>query len=154
MFPKPDYAQPDPTYKGGKHDIQAADLVSSSPALKTILIVEDNFTTLSMLKDYLEFLRYRVIHAEDGQDGIDKAVKYAPDLILMDIKLPGLDGLEATRYLRTLPQFSTTPIIAMTAHVMPGDKQRCLAAGANLYLPKPFRVRELGEVVGINIGSR
>lgn len=76
-----------------------------------------------------------------------KAVESVPDLILMDIQMPKMDGLEATRRLRTDPQFATTPIIALTAFAMVGDEEKCLAAGATGYMSKPVRMRELVDMI-------
>jgi len=109
----------------------------------TILVVEDNSANLAAMEEYLTSKGYHSVHAADGYEALAKAAESSPDLIVMDIQMPRMDGLEATRRLRANPQFATTPIIALTAHAMIGDRERCLAAGATDYLGKPVRLEEL-----------
>jgi two-component system, cell cycle response regulator DivK len=90
---------------------------------------------------------YQVIEAIDGFSGIELAQREQPRLILMDVNLPDIDGLEATSLLRKNPQFATTPIIALTANAMHGDRERCLEAGCNGYIPKPITKTELLNTV-------
>jgi CheY-like chemotaxis protein len=108
-----------------------------------ILLAEDNFANIETLTGYLESRGYRLLVAETGLQAIDLAQAHAPDIILMDIQMPGMDGLEATRRIREKPELAQTPIIALTALAMPGDREKCLAAGANQYLTKPIRLKEL-----------
>ncbi len=112
-----------------------------------ILLVEDTKEVTMMVVDYLEMAGYQVITAADGLTGIDLAKDKHPALILMDIQMPGMDGLEATRRLRTDPDFRTTPIIALTALAMRGDRERCLAAGATDYLAKPVSLKKLVKMI-------
>ena len=112
-----------------------------------ILLAEDNMTNIVTLGEYLESHGYRVVKAYDGLEAIEKAEAHDPDVILMDIQMPTMDGMEATRRLRANPRFSATPIIALTALAMPGDWERCLAAGANEYLSKPVRLKSLIKTV-------
>ena len=112
-----------------------------------ILLLEDAKETTIMMKDYLEMAGYTALIARDGASGIDLAKKVHPDLILMDIHMPNMDGLEATRRLRADPDFRTTPIIALTALAMPGDRERCLAAGATDYLAKPVSLKKLAQMI-------
>ncbi|MFM7189889.1 MAG: response regulator [Microcystaceae cyanobacterium] len=91
----------------------------------------------------MEAKGYRLIVAENGQEAIALAQAEKPDLILMDIQMPALDGLSAIQQLRQNPEFQTLPIIALTALAMAGDQDKCLQAGANDYLSKPVRLREL-----------
>jgi CheY-like chemotaxis protein len=113
----------------------------------TILLVEDTKEVTMMIVDYLEMAGYEVISATDGLVGIDLAKEKRPALILMDIQMPRMDGLEATRRLRADPNFRTTPIIALTALAMRGDRERCIAAGATDYLAKPVSLKKLVQMI-------
>jgi CheY-like chemotaxis protein len=115
----------------------------SSGHLVTILLVEDDETNLGVISDYMSAKGYRVIAARDGHEAIRRAREEKPDVILMDIQMSGLDGLEAIRRIRTEVGLVKTPIIALTALAMPGDRERCLEAGANDYLSKPVGLRNL-----------
>jgi len=112
-----------------------------------ILLIEDTRESSVMMTDYLEMAGYQVFNARDAVTGIEQAKHTRPDLILMDIQLPGVDGLEATRRLRSDPNFRTVPIIALTALAMPGDRERCLAAGATDYVTKPVGLRKLANMI-------
>jgi PAS domain S-box-containing protein len=112
-----------------------------------VLLIEDAKEASLMVTDYLQMNGYQILTARDGITGIDQARRTRPDIILMDIQLPGIDGLEATRRLRADPQFRTTPIIALTAFAMPGDRERCLAAGATDYLSKPISLKKLAQII-------
>jgi CheY-like chemotaxis protein len=85
--------------------------------------------------------------AAHGQEAITKAMETSPVIILMDIQMPHMDGLEATRRLRATPEFATVPIIALTAFAMPGDRERCLEAGVSGYMSKPVHLRKLHEMI-------
>ncbi len=111
------------------------------------MFAEDNLINLETYTDFLKSRGYRVIPATNGYDAIERAREFTPDLILMDIQMPGLDGLEAIRRLRAMPEFGATPIAALTALAMPGDRERCLAAGANEYLAKPVGLLKLQETI-------
>jgi signal transduction histidine kinase len=108
-----------------------------------VLLAEDNEESINTLTDYLGAKGYRVVVARDGAEAIERAREERPDVILMDIQMPGMDGLEATRCLRADADLGTIPIIALTALAMPGDRERCLAAGANEYLSKPVSLKGL-----------
>lgn len=108
-----------------------------------ILIAEDNPSNLETMADYLQANDFRVTYARDGKEAVRKAKEIQPDLILMDIQMPEMNGLEAMRLIRQEKDLMTTPIIAITALAMPGDLERCLAAGANDYLTKPIQLKEL-----------
>lgn len=112
-----------------------------------ILLIEDTREATVMVTDYLQMAGYQVLSARDALTGIDLAKRTRPDLILMDIQLPGMDGLEATRRLRADPEFRNIPIIALTALAMPGDRERCLAAGANDYATKPVSLKKLAAMI-------
>ena len=108
-----------------------------------VLLAEDDGAIMTMLSDYLGTQGYTVISAHDGEEAVTKARQGRPDVILMDIQMPGMDGLQAIEHLRRLPGFRKTPIIALTALAMPGDRERCLEAGADDYLAKPVGLKEL-----------
>jgi len=112
-----------------------------------ILLVEDNEMNRDMLSRRLHKAGFEMVLAVDGEQAIDLARSEAPDLILMDISLPGLDGWEATRLLKTMPETRSIPIIALTAHAMAGDREKSLAAGCNDYDTKPIDFRRLLEKI-------
>ena len=120
---------------------------------KRILYVEDNFENRLFVRRVLESMGLEMIEAEDGPSGIDMAQIENPDLILMDVGLPGMDGLETTAKLRDIPTVSDIPIIALTANAMKGDRERCLAAGCDGYLQKPIGVNDLREQVTKFLGA-
>jgi two-component system, cell cycle response regulator DivK len=108
-----------------------------------ILLVEDNEMNRDMLSRRLRRKGYEVISAPDGSRGIAMAQEDHPDLILMDISLPVMDGLQATRHLKASPDTQAIPIIALTAHAMAGDREKCLEAGCNDYATKPVEFPQL-----------
>jgi len=112
-----------------------------------ILIVEDNENNRSLFRDILTFHGYEITVASDGQEGVDTARRLAPDLILMDIQMPGMDGLTAGSLLKADPQTSALKIIALTSFAMQGDREKILAAGFDGYLSKPISTRELPRLV-------
>ena len=114
---------------------------------KKILIVEDSPQNMKLLLMTLRPLNYTLLEATDGEEALEIATRDKPDLIIMDIQLPKIDGLEATRRLRQIPAFSRVPIIAVTAYAMKGDKEKAIGAGCNAYLSKPINTRELPGVV-------
>jgi CheY-like chemotaxis protein/anti-sigma regulatory factor (Ser/Thr protein kinase) len=114
---------------------------------RLVLLAEDNMATVLTIGEYLKSHGYRFIEAHDGLEALEKAEANDPDIILMDIQMPVLDGLEAIRRLRMTPRFVTTPIIALTAQAMPGDRERCLEAGANEYMTKPVRLKLLKQAI-------
>jgi CheY-like chemotaxis protein len=126
---------------------QAASLQSFLP-LK-VLLVEDNELNSDMLSRRLQRAGYAVVVARDGADGVAKAISERPDLILMDISLPIMDGWEATQQIKANAQTAHIPIIALTAHAMAGDREKALAAGCNDYDTKPVELpRLLGKIEG------
>lgn len=108
-----------------------------------ILLVEDNESNIITFSSYLIAKGYRLITANNGQEAIAIIQTEHPDLILMDIQMPHMDGIEAMQHIRQNPQFTDTPIIAITGLAMTGDRERCLAAGANDYLTKPVKLKEV-----------
>ena len=120
-----------------------------TPAEQTrrILVVDDSEDMRDLIQRLLERAGYRVVLAEDGQASLTQAKLYHPDLVLMDLSLPDMDGWEAVRHLRKMPEFRTTPIIAVTAHVSPREAERAMAAGCTAHIGKPFETKVLlGEV--------
>ena len=112
-----------------------------------ILIVEDNPQNMRLFEMTLRSKGYRLLTATDGEEALDMATRKKPDLIIMDIYLPKVSGLEVTKRLRQMPAFNHVPIIAVTAHAMKGDKEKIIEAGCDAYLPKPINTRQLPEVV-------
>jgi CheY-like chemotaxis protein len=119
-----------------------------------ILLVEDNEMNRDMLSRRLLKAGFEMVMAVDGEQAIDLARSEAPDLILMDISLPGLDGWEATRRLKARPETRSIPIIALTAHAMAGDREKSLAAGCNDYDTKPIDFRRLVEKIQGLLGKK
>jgi two-component system cell cycle response regulator DivK len=117
---------------------------SANPAsAKTILYVEDNEMNRQIVRDLLKRTTYRLVEAHDGEEGVAKALELRPDLILMDIQLPKISGMEATRRLRADAATAATPIIAITSFALSGDEQKAKDAGATAYLAKPYSPRDL-----------
>jgi CheY-like chemotaxis protein len=112
-----------------------------------ILLAEDKIPNILTIGDYLENHGYEVLTARDGLEAIEKAEAAKPDIILMDIQMPVLDGLEAMTRLRRNAEFASTPIIALTALAMPGDRERCLQAGATEYMSKPVSLKILRQTI-------
>lgn len=112
-----------------------------------ILLAEDNETNIQAIGEYLQDINYQVMIARNGGEALDLAIEQKPDLILMDIQMPVLDGYTVTQRLRAMSDFETTPIVALTALAMPGDRERCLAAGANEYLAKPISLKKLTAIM-------
>ena len=118
-----------------------------------ILLAEDNEANIQTFTTYLTARNYRVIMASNGSEAVAMAKSQQPDIILMDIQMPGMDGLEATRLIRADERLADIPIVALTALAMPGDRERCLEAGANQYLSKPVGLRQLVDVIRQFIAS-
>jgi two-component system cell cycle response regulator DivK len=116
-------------------------------ARKRILCVEDNDSNLRLVSRIVEGEKHDFLSAVDGHAALAVALREYPDLILLDINIPGLSGLEVARRLRKDERLATVPLIATTANVLLGDRERCLAAGCDEYLPKPLDVRELQTVL-------
>jgi len=112
-----------------------------------ILLAEDHETNVLVTRDYLENRGYQVFIARSGREVLSKVEEFIPDIILMDIQMPDLNGIDTTRRLRTDPRFATLPIIALTAFAMLGDRERCLEAGMNEYVSKPFKLKELERMM-------
>jgi CheY-like chemotaxis protein len=113
-------------------------------ANRTILIVDDDLRNIFALTSFLESYQMQVLFAENGRDGIE-ILQSNPDIniVLMDIMMPKMDGYETTRAIRQQPQFRSLPIIALTAKAMPGDREKCIEAGASDYITKPVDTEQL-----------
>ena len=112
-----------------------------------VLLAEDNQESYEMLSEYLEAGGYHVIRARDGNEAIRIAREQHPDIILMDIQMPEMDGLEATRVLKEDQDLGQIPIVALTALAMGGDRERCLEAGVNAYVSKPVSLKKVTELI-------
>ena len=110
---------------------------------KTILYVEDNEMNRQIVRDLLKRTKYQLVEAHDGEAGVAKALEIKPDLVLMDIQLPKLSGLDATRKLRADPATATTPIVTITSFALSGDDVKAKEAGATAYMAKPYSPRDL-----------
>jgi len=106
--------------------------------MKRILVVEDNETNMYLIRFILRKSGHQVIEAGTGEEGVELALKEKPDLVIMDLQLPGIDGLEATRRIRNSEANEEIPIIALTSHAMAGDKEKALKAGCTGYIEKPI----------------
>jgi len=121
---------------------------SKNAIAPTILLVEDNEANIQTFTAYLSAYEYQVVLAQNGEEGVAMAKAHQPDIILMDIQMPVMDGLEATRLIRADPKLATVPIVALTARAMQGDQELCIEAGANQYLSKPIELEQLVGVIG------
>ena len=114
---------------------------------KTILYVEDNEMNRKIVRDLLKRTNYRLIEAHDGEAALTTAAAERPDLILMDVQLPRLSGIDATRRLRAARETASTPIIVITSFALSGDDQKAKAAGATAYLAKPYSPFDLLDLI-------
>ncbi|MGW8222785.1 MAG: response regulator [Syntrophobacteria bacterium] len=110
---------------------------------KLILVVEDQEDNRRIIRDLLTSVGYEVMEAVTGEEGVAAAETHRPDLILMDVQLPGLDGYEATRQIKANPDLAHIPIIVVTSYALSGDDVKAFEAGCNAYVSKPFSPREL-----------
>jgi CheY-like chemotaxis protein len=112
-----------------------------------VLVVEDNEKNMKLLRDVLQATGYRTLEATTGEDAVELALSREPALVLMDIQLPGIDGMEALARLRRDERTASIPVLAVTAQAMSGDRERCLEVGFDGYLSKPIDVDELIQAV-------
>ncbi len=114
---------------------------------KTVLVVEDDHGSTKLLREVLEAHGYNVLHAKDGMEGWRMAREQRPDLILMDIQLPGVSGLEVTKWLKDDETLKSIPVIAITAFAMEGDEEKMLEGGCDAYIPKPISIPNFLQTV-------
>jgi two-component system cell cycle response regulator DivK len=114
---------------------------------KKILIVEDEPRNLKLLRDLLQRFGYEILEAPDGEQGVKLAVEKIPDLILMDIMMPKMDGLEATRIIKADTKTKNIPIIALTSYAMKGDREKTIEAGCDGYIAKPIDIKEVLKAI-------
>ena len=114
---------------------------------KTVMIVEDNELNMKLFHDLLEAHGYRTVGTRNGIEALDLARRHRPDLILMDIQLPEVSGLEVTKWLKEDPELQAIPVVAVTAFAMKGDEERIREAGCDAYMSKPISLRYLIETL-------
>jgi len=110
---------------------------------KKILVVEDTEDNRQILRDLLSTAGYDIVEAYDGAEGVAKAAEHKPDLILMDIQMPVMDGFEATRRIKADPALKSIPVIAVSSYALAGDEEKTRAAGCDSYIAKPFSPRQM-----------
>lgn len=118
-----------------------------SETRKKVLCVEDNATNMILVERIVEAEGHELLKAEDGAQALEILSETTPDIILLDINLPGIDGLELARRFKADNRLAPVPLVATTAQVLVGDKERCLEAGCDDYLPKPLDIRRLRSVI-------
>lgn len=126
----------------------------SSRNQPVILLVEDNEDNRQLVIKVLGSRGYRVVGVEDGQQALSKLSDINPDLILMDINLPGMDGYEVTRRIRQQKKYVDLPIVALTAHAMVGDEEKSLTAGCDAYFSKPINVRTFADAIAAILNKK
>jgi two-component system cell cycle response regulator DivK len=120
---------------------------------KKILVVEDTEDNRQILRDLLGMAGYDMVEAHDGAEGVAKAAEHRPDLILMDIQMPVMDGYEATRRIKADPELKAIPIVAVTSYALSGDEQKTRDAGCDAYIAKPYSPRQMLAKVREILGS-
>ena len=114
---------------------------------KTVLIIEDNELNMKLVRSMLQLGHYQILEAGNAEAGIKIAREHLPDLILMDIQLPGMDGLHATRIIKEDPEVADIPVVALTSYAMQGDEQKAIAAGCTGYIAKPIDTRNFLDIL-------
>ena len=115
--------------------------------IKTILVVEDNELNMKLVKGLIKIGKHRMLEAVDAESGIELIREQRPDLVLMDIQLPGMDGLSATKIVKEDPALKDIPIVALTSYAMQGDEEKALEAGCTGYIAKPIDTRKFLETI-------
>ncbi|RJX35782.1 MAG: response regulator [Desulfurivibrio sp.] len=114
---------------------------------KKILVVDDNQDSRELVMKILGKKNYQLLEAYDGEDALNKIMTEKPDLVLMDISMPKIDGYEVTRRVKAMEEYQDIPIVALTAHAMKGDCEKALAAGCKGYITKPINIREFSQQI-------
>ena len=122
--------------------------------MSVVLIVEDNDKNMKLVRDVLQFKGYQTLEANSGREGVRLAIERLPDLVLMDIQLPDMDGVTALAEIRAHPHGRNIPVLAVTASVMPHDQQRIEASGFDAFISKPINVKSFLETVGRFVAAR
>ena len=117
-------------------------------ANETVLVIEDNEMNMKLARSLLQIGKYRILEAIDAENGIQLAREHHPDLILMDIQLPGKDGLTATREIKNDPAVKDISVVALTSYAMEGDEEKAMDAGCAGYIAKPIDTRSFLQAVG------
>ncbi len=134
-------------YSVAESKVNQDDQYFMSTKRKRVLCIEDNIVNMILVSRVVEAEGYELIKAEDGLVALDILANTLPDIILLDINLPGIDGLELARHFKADKKLASIPIIATTAQVLVGDREKCLDAGCDDYLPKPLDIRKLRELM-------
>lgn len=140
-------------YPDNINEYRVAESVAVGPMTKTVLIVEDNELNMKLFHDLLDAHGYRTIQTRDGMEALDLARRHRPDLILMDIQLPEVSGLEVTKWLKDDDQLRDIPVVAVTAFAMKGDEERIREGGCEAYISKPISVAAFLETIRQFVGE-
>jgi two-component system cell cycle response regulator DivK len=140
-------------YSGGISEYKATDSTVAGSMTKTVLIVEDNDLNMKLFHDLLDAHGYSTLQTRDGMEALSLAREHSPDLILMDIQLPEVSGLEVTKWLKEDDKLRTIPVVAVTAFAMKGDEERIREGGCEAYISKPISVAKFLETVRQFIGD-
>lgn len=140
-------------FSGGIADYEASDSQAVRPMTKTVLIVEDNELNMKLFRDLLEAHGYKTLQTRDGMEALGIAREHMPDLILMDIQLPEVSGLEVTKWLKDDDTLRSIPVIAVTAFAMKGDEERIREGGCEAYISKPISVTMFLDTIRQFIGE-
>ena len=116
--------------------------------MAVVLIIEDNEMNMKLVRDVLQFKGYETLEATCGREGVRMCIEHLPDLVLMDIQLPDIDGLTAFKEIRANPRSQNIPVLVVTASVMPHDQQRIAASGFDAFISKPINVKNFVQTVG------
>ncbi len=140
-------------YSGGIADYEATNLTRAGPMTKTVMIVEDNELNMKLFHDLLDAHGYQTLQTRNGMEALALAREHHPDLILMDIQLPEVSGLEVTKWLKEDDKLRSIPVVAVTAFAMKGDEERIREGGCEAYISKPISVSKFMDTVRQFIGD-
>ncbi len=140
-------------YSGSLADHGATDLTKAGPMTKTVMIVEDNDLNMKLFHDLLDAHGYQTLQTRNGMEALSLAREHVPDLILMDIQLPEVSGLEVTKWLKDDDKLRSIPVVAVTAFAMKGDEERIREGGCEAYISKPISVSKFMDTVRQFIGD-